>query len=622
MIRPLAATLALALALASSSTARSAALPKPPRTIDELQARIAGLLESNGIPGAGFALVTHDRVLWAGGVGFADRDARRPADADTLFRVGSITKSFIALSLLRLSEEGRLRLDARVADLAPEIAIDNPWAQEQPITVAHLLEHTAGFDEVRPNESFGPRSVESLPLADVLARNPRSRIARWRPGSRVAYANCGYTVAAYLIEKVTGRRFDDYIRDELFVPLGMRGSALRWSPDVERRLARGYADEPGPVPYRAIYHYPAGNLMTSPRELAALVQLYLARGRFGDRQLVTPAGIARMERSETSEVRGTDGDYGFANFGDVFERVRLRGHDGGIDGFQSGFAYSAERDVGFVFMINSTSERAGFAAYQLRHLLAEFLLRDAAPTRPPRASVPEDELRGWAGAYALANPRVQLFAFLERVSPAVLLSFDAGRLYLRRWPGKWPRVELVPMGDGRFRFPGASGSHVLLRRDTDGRRVVSLFGGLRHFVEEPGWVAPLYYWGARAVVWILASTLALPLAAIRARRRGRRVRWRWPTCSAVCFFAIPWLFFGAARSCALGERNLRTFGIFVLTIAFAVSAAGSALAAVRSFRDPVAGALKLHQLLIAVAACAAALFLASYGIIGIRLWQY
>src|SRR6185295_17396582 len=208
------------------STVASAEVPPstaeaPPRTIDELRAKISGILLREGVPGAGIALIDGDQILWAGGVGVADRATARPVTADTLFRVGSISKSFVALALVQLAEQGRIDLDAPVAALAPELAIRNRWAAVQPITVAHLLEHTAGFDDMHPNESRAPLAAEAMPLAAVLARNPASRVARWRPGSRFSYANPGYTVAAYLIEKITGRPYEQVLTRELLRPLGM-----------------------------------------------------------------------------------------------------------------------------------------------------------------------------------------------------------------------------------------------------------------------------------------------------------------------------------------------------------------------------------------------------------------
>ena len=107
-----------ALGLVLRAAVADAAALQRPRTIDELKARVAAVLERQHVPGVGLALVTRDGLLWAGGVGLADRDAKRPVTADTMFRVGSITKSFVALALVKLSEEGRIDLNAPVSTLA------------------------------------------------------------------------------------------------------------------------------------------------------------------------------------------------------------------------------------------------------------------------------------------------------------------------------------------------------------------------------------------------------------------------------------------------------------------------------------------------------------------------
>jgi len=587
---------------------------EPPRSLDELRARIARVLLREQVPGVGVALVEGDRVVWAGGVGVADRATGRPVTADTLFRVGSITKSFVALALVKLHEQGRVDLSARIRDLAPELAIENRWDADQPITLAHILEHTAGFDDMHPNETYGPPGAETMPLGDVLAINPRSRVARWRPGSRFSYANPGYVVAGYVLEKVTGRPWPDVLRDEIFSPLGMTDVALRLTPEVESRLARGYEGGPDPVPYRAIYGGPAGALMTSPRQLAALVKLWLARGRVGDRQLVSRAGIARTERSETRRLRGSDADYGLANQGVVLERARLRGHGGGIDGFVSFCGYLPDHDVGFVMLMNDTHSPAAFAA--IAGLIIDYLLGDTAPTPPPRVPVPEEELRRWVGSYHFASPRHQLFAFLERTGPGVELVVEGGRLFAQELPGA-RRVELIPLGGGRFRVPAASGSHVILGHDAEGRRALSLAVG--YLVEEPRWRTLGCYWGARAVVWILLATLLLPLSAFGRRPGPSTV---WPVTATVSFLAAPQLFVAAAQARVLGGLNVYTAGVFLATCTFAFASIAGAVQAVAWLDRPILAAVKVHRILLALAGCAATIYLAGYGIIGIRLWSY
>src|SRR5271170_8354124 len=138
------------LALAACSGESNSISPPPvpvPANIDELKSAIAAILKKYNVPGAGIALVTKDRVVWTGGVGKADLATNRDVSGDTMFRVASITKGFVALSALQLAEHGKLNLDEKVSDVAPEIPVVNPWAATNPITLAQLLEHTAGFDD-------------------------------------------------------------------------------------------------------------------------------------------------------------------------------------------------------------------------------------------------------------------------------------------------------------------------------------------------------------------------------------------------------------------------------------------------------------------------------------------
>ncbi|MGH7866555.1 MAG: serine hydrolase domain-containing protein, partial [Candidatus Dormibacteraceae bacterium] len=137
-------TFALLLVLLFLGTMASvaSAQPKPaaPKTIEELKQQIAGVLAKRHVPGVGLALVAKDHIIWAGGVGKADLASGRSVDADTLFRAGSITKGFIVLALLKLQEEGKIDLNDKLREIAPEVPINNPWEATHPVRVVNLLE--------------------------------------------------------------------------------------------------------------------------------------------------------------------------------------------------------------------------------------------------------------------------------------------------------------------------------------------------------------------------------------------------------------------------------------------------------------------------------------------------
>ena len=116
------------------------------------------------MPGAGVALVGTSGVEWAGGIGLADCDSGAPVTADTRFRAGSMSKTFIAMTLAQMDEDGEIDLNATVAELAPEVPIDNAWEATDPVRVIHLLQHTAGFDDNHFNEVFGTIGAPDRPL--------------------------------------------------------------------------------------------------------------------------------------------------------------------------------------------------------------------------------------------------------------------------------------------------------------------------------------------------------------------------------------------------------------------------------------------------------------------------
>ncbi len=147
-----------------------------PATMAELEQEIREVLQETKTPGVGVALVSRDRTLWTAGIGMADVASGKKTSPETLFRIGSISKMFVSLSVLMLVEEGKLRLDGVVRDLAPEIAFLNRWEASDPIRVVHLLEHTTGFDDLAFRE-YAHNDPSPITLREALDYNPNSRRA-------------------------------------------------------------------------------------------------------------------------------------------------------------------------------------------------------------------------------------------------------------------------------------------------------------------------------------------------------------------------------------------------------------------------------------------------------------
>lgn len=397
-----------------------------PGELDGLRTRIDSIRRANHVPAVQVAVIRPDTtVLWNFGVAAPGR----PVTDSTLFRVGSISKTFAGISMLMLAERGRVSLDTPLAELAPELPIRNPWRATHPVRLSHLLEAGAGFVGFHDWDDDGTalepdRFLETLPFRlDV----------QWRPGDYTAYHNLGPVVTAYLVEKLTGEAYEDFVRENLFAPLGMTRARFSPSPTVLRLLARpppadgdpgegGDDDAAGDtVVFESIGGYwPSGGLTTSARELTALVRTLLDRGTYDGRRLLSRASIERFETSTTTlAVRklGLSPGHGINNWTTHFRGVRYQGHGGRMDGGTTGYrgysayhAYAPGAGTGFVY-----TGTEGSSGEEIHYPVMEAILSHLHPEAPtPAAPVTEDELGDVAGCWELANPR-SLGEPLERI---------------------------------------------------------------------------------------------------------------------------------------------------------------------------------------------------------------
>ena len=332
--------------------------------------------------------MNRDGPVWVAGWGKANLETGRGADQDTLFRIGSVTKMFAGLAVLKLVEEGKLSLDDKVRDRAPDLAFENAWEETNPVRIAHLLEHTTGWDDLHVAEYIHEFS-DTTTLKQCLDHHPDSRTSRWPPGARQAYNNIGPAVAAYIVEKVTGQRFEDYIEKEFFTPLGMASTSYFRTKLYDERGATLYLGEV-PQVYWQIIHRPSGSINSSARDMSKFVQFMVMRGSTADGPIVSEASIDRMETPTTlpGNAQGVLAGYGLTNYtsGHKAWRVAFRGHNGGVMGGLTELAYVRELGEGYAFMINNGN---GAAQAEISGLLKDYLLRDAKWSDVKAAALPE-----------------------------------------------------------------------------------------------------------------------------------------------------------------------------------------------------------------------------------------
>ena len=601
-----------------------------PKTLEEVQKAMKDVVEKRHVTGAGVALVSNGQVLWCGGIGKADLTANRDMQCDTEFRVGSISKSFVALALLKLQEEGKINLYARLHDVAPEIPLKDRWESSNPVRIVNLLEHTAGFDDMAPSEVYNRHDRADFPLLDVFKRFQEPQDVRWPPSTRFAYSNPGYGIAGYLIEKVSGLPFEQYIQLNILAPIGINAGDFRLNDANRAKLAQGYdGNPPRAIPYKEIYLRPAGDMKASPEELAKFVQFFLRRGRAGDIQLLKPDSIARMEYPETvsSARNGLRLGYGLANYTESDGGVITHGHDGGIDGFISTYRYMPEQNWGYVVLLNSTV--SGQALEDLNHLAIDFLAKDFPKPQQPVVQVSAAELKKFAGFYAPRAPRNQLLAFTEELTGGTWVRVTDGKLHCSGLFGKGDTT-LMPVGKNLFRlekepeatavfFPDQSGRMIYVRSGFDGEpygeKIIPVWPYLRLLLLVVCVVVM-----ASALPYALFWGLLLAFRKLLRKPNGLphlRVR-VVPLCAVLILAAVMFAF--TKLFADVGVLNVWSLLVFVGTILFAVlSLVGLALA-VAVPRAEIHKFVRIHSLLVSLACCVVTVFLSAWHLIGLRLW--
>ncbi len=312
--------------------------------IDRLAERA---LDESDLPGLAIGLTGRDGPPAVRTFGFADLAARRPIEPETLFEIGSIGKSFTAIAILQLAEEGRLDLDAPVVDALPWFAMP---VIGRPITIHDLLTHTAGITA----------GIDGTPEATSQVWALRDRRPGSAPGERFHYSNLGYKVLGLVIEAVAGRPYPEVIRTRILDPLGMAATEPAITNDIRPRLAVGYdylhddrIGYPGRPLVPATWLETAtadGSIASTAGDMAAFARMVLRRGEGPAGRLVSEASFARMAGPHARTPRGNGYGYGLATL--AFGGRTFLGHSGGMVGYQSALLVDPAAGTGAVVLQN------------------------------------------------------------------------------------------------------------------------------------------------------------------------------------------------------------------------------------------------------------------------------
>ncbi|QJX49051.1 beta-lactamase family protein [Hymenobacter taeanensis] len=599
---------------------------RPVITLQQLTDSIERIMHQEHIPGLMLTLVSPDSSQrFVGGLGLAEIEHKKPVTANTLFRIGSVTKTFVAVGLMQLVEQGKLNLNDEVRKLAPEIPLDNPWEATDPVRVVHLLEHTAGFDDMHFNHVYNTTATDPQGTAVVEVFRQELR-CRWRPGERMSYSNPGYEVAGYLLEKLSGQPYQQYLAQHLLRPLGMPDATATLRPGTNPQLAQGYDYENNhyqPVKPWPIYAGPAGSMSASARDMARWVQFFLHGFRAADgTALLQPASLREIEtpHSPLDARAGLPTGYALANSIVNWKgKASFRGHGGGIGGFTSAFAYNRALGLGYAM-----SNNGGQSLSAIEKLVREFLLGSASvATIPAPAALDVEAVAPYLGHYQNAAPRNQLLGIVDYLTGDKQL-VQAGQMLLLR-PLFGSPDTLLPAGALTFRRPNQVLPSAVLTHTRDGQRML-VFAGSYYQEASSGW------WWLRpallglSVLLMLTSAVAgliwLIYAVRRQLPRAQVLPRLLPLFATIALVtSIVALVTVATQIENVGRVNTPTVLLSLAPLAFVVCTLAGLLLTMRTFRHFRSRAVAWYLLLTYGALGWLAATLASFGWMSLQLWS-
>ncbi len=469
-----AALLVAIMLLASSAQAAVQPAPAnatPAMTASDLNTFYSGLvpyaLHRADIPGGVIVVVKDGKIIFAKGYGYADVKTKRPVDpATTIFRPGSVSKLFTWTAVMQLVQAGKINLDA---DVNQYIDFTIPPFDGKPVTMRNLMTHTAGFEET-VRDLLVDRQDQVLPIDVYLKRRLPSRI--FAPGEVIAYSNYGATLAGYIVQRVSGEKFEDYVAKHIFAPLKMTHSTFvqPLPANLAPLMATGYLDasEGKTTPFEFVDTVPAGASSSTGIEMAHLMLAYLNGGTYDGYQLLKPATIKEMWTPQVAPEKGLPSfDLGF--YQDDFNGLPIVGHGGDTVAFHSDLHLIPSKGVGFFVSFNSPGKKGAVedvpnTLFTLsRHLYNPNPPPPAPPPPPPHPPAPRAP-----GSYESSRRVARALAFVYTLWQSQVTANPDGTIEVSALknaagePFKWR--EVAPL---RYRQVGGD-SYVVFGTDANG----------------------------------------------------------------------------------------------------------------------------------------------------------
>jgi CubicO group peptidase (beta-lactamase class C family) len=386
---------------------------------------IARHMLETGAPGLTLALANRDGLIRVSTYGFADTKAGLRVVPETMFEIGSISKSFVSLALMQLHDEGKLDLSKPITQYLPWLKINSKF---EPITTHHILTHTAGLPGV-------PLLLDAL-LNDLWTAYP--------PGKQFLYCNTGYNILGFLVEELDKRPFAESIRVRLLEPLGMSASAPVITNQLRSKMAVGYEPINGSVPFASHgtlaeaqwleMEMAAGSIASTPSDMAKYIRMLTNRGVLPKGRLISQETFNLFIKPEiNSPFRGEPASYGYGLWvSDIDGHTRLR-HTGGMVAFSSSIDVDVTGGIGAFASVNANLR--GYRPVAVTKFAVELMNASLSgktlPVAPPPPPSPTEVKNAAEYAGVFTSPDNKTLELIAETNKLVL-SYQRKRIVLER----------------------------------------------------------------------------------------------------------------------------------------------------------------------------------------------
>lgn len=426
--------------------------------LNSLLASLDAIRAQQNVAAYAVVITTPSQVMIAENRGSLTSENRSPVSDDAYFRVGSITKSFIGLAALIAEQEGLLQLMDPAQTYIGNSLYQNPWQQSHPVTVAQLLQHSAGLPDMSSREEFNHN--QPITNRQGLTLFAKQRHTLWPPGQYYSYSNTGFGLAGHVIEMASKQSINDFLRDKIFQPLRMQSATLEYTQAVQAKLVPGFdSDGTTRLPYWHMIFPAFGALNIQPRDMANFIQLYLNRGKFNNDDIISENLFAQIEKPSTTLAaqQGLAYGYGLGIYNWYRRGHEFFGHGGDGDGYLARFGYSHAAQLGYFVVINRYQHQP---LRDMQVAIEDWIVRDLPAVEfPPAMSMANPGLI--TGEYRQITSR-----FGRRGNSVLTIINDDGQLYTEE--NSRERYLLIPVTDTTFRRRNEPTATIAIVETADG----------------------------------------------------------------------------------------------------------------------------------------------------------